>query len=96
MRKERIPEAVELVRKQKAMPSETERAAKTHIELIGYERPVGNKSSGKLAAQHLPKLSIEGHAPPWTRQHRDLAVDKGGARQRWQFRTAIAGSLFKL
>ncbi len=76
------------------MPGETERIAKTRIERIGPERLVGSEAGRKLATHCVPRLPIECHAR--TRQHHDLAVNKGGPRQRWQFAAAAAGSLFKL
>src|SRR5207237_8838024 len=65
------------------MPGETERIAKTRIERIGPERLVGSEAGRKLATHCVPRLPIECHAR--TRQHHDLAVNKGGPRQRWQF-----------
>lgn len=96
MGKDRIREAVEAVRKQKATPVETEGIAKGHIELIGPERQGGSKGSSKLAAHSVSRLPIECRATPRTRQPHDLAMDKGGVCQGRQLAAAAAGSLFKL
>jgi hypothetical protein len=96
MGKERIREAVEAVRKQKATPGETEGIAKARIERIGPERQVGSEGSSELAAHSVPRLPIGCCATPRKRQPHDLAMDKGGACREWQLAAAAAGSLFKL